>query len=60
MVKFWEAIKRALWCNHTWICVKDNEDHNLRAGYSHWSKIYHCQKCGRNQTREMTDDPGPP
>ena len=51
-------LKRLLdlfWCQHQWKLIATVKDQNLRSGgYSHWSEVYQCQKCGRHETRELS------
>lgn len=54
-MNFLQRLLRFFWCRHQWKYLTTVKDQNLRSGgYSHWSEVHVCEKCGRHETRELS------
>ena len=40
-------------CKHNFVFLRSINEQNLRGGYEHISEIYICEKCNKQETREM-------
>lgn len=52
MIAWLKRCWRLLVCEHQYIFIAVIDDHHLRAGFNHRSKVYKCVRCGKCETRE--------